>query len=78
MDVEQVAKIAQKIWNLIEEYGPDIESMISDAIVSLRPVEYVTHCGICKRECPVYVIKVGDKRFFRGKCPKHGFRRDDA
>ena len=60
---------------LAEEYGPDVYRLIVDLIKSLEKTEYVTHCGVCGAECPVYLITVEGKKVYRGDCPTHGFKR---
>lgn len=77
MDVkaEDMVAFAKVVWGLVERYGPGVESFISEMVRSLTPVEGVTFCGRCGAESPVFSIDVGGKRFFRGKCPTHGFDR---
>lgn len=69
------SELAKKAWEFVEEWGPDIATILDDIIKSLQKTERVTHCGICGEECPAYIIKVEGREVFRGKCPTHGFKR---
>jgi len=72
MDAKKVFEI---LGDLVEEHGAELMGMLLDVLDSFRKTEYLTHCGICSTECPVYLIEVDGKKVWRGNCPDHGFKR---